>query len=131
MSKYRTALGKTVDMSVLSTKNERVRAVGNMSVNARGDTIDAQGRIVTPVTEKVNEKYSQTVGNRSANPVKKSMPDSKKNPAAQPIPPQAKQEELIELSQFEKELEESMQEDAEIEQIKQEEIKTQQKKGKK
>ncbi len=43
MSKYRTAMGKTVDMAALTAKNEKVRAVGNMSVNARGDTIDARG----------------------------------------------------------------------------------------
>jgi hypothetical protein len=41
-----------------------------MSVNARGDTIDAHGRIVEPVTSKVNEAYGKTVGNRSAHAVK-------------------------------------------------------------
>jgi hypothetical protein len=126
MAKYRTALGKTVDMSVLATKNEKVRAVGNMSVNARGDTIDAQGKVITPVTEKVNQNYSKTVGNRSANPVRKPMPESKK-----PQAPQPQAEELIELSQFEKELEEDMADDAEVERIKQEELKAQQKRGKK
>ena len=92
MAKYRTALGKTIDMSVLATKNEKVRAVGNMSVNARGDTIDAQGRVVTPVTEKVNQNYAKTVGNRSANPVRKSIPEPKKQQ-----PPQPQVEELVEL----------------------------------
>jgi hypothetical protein len=127
MSKYRTALGKTIDMSVLAAKNEKVRAVGNMPVNARGDIIDTQGRIITPVTEKVNQNYAKTVGNRSANPVKKSIPDSKKV-----MPPQqSKTEELVELSQFEKELEETMEDDMDIEKIKEEEMKSQQKRGKK
>jgi type II secretory pathway component PulC len=127
MSKYRTALGKTIDMSVLAAKNEKVRAVGNMPVNARGDIIDAQGRIVTPVTEKVNQNYAKTVGNRSANPVKKSIPDAKRTPLTQ----QSTTEELIELSQFEKELEETMENDMDIEKIKEEEMKSQQKRGKK
>lgn len=127
MAKYRTALGKTVDMSVLATKNEKVRAVGNMPVNARGDTIDSMGRVVTPVTEKVNDSYAKTVGNRSANPVRKPMPDSKKAPQ----PQEPKQEELMELSQYEKELEESMGDDEEVERIKAEELKAQQKRGKK
>ncbi len=71
MSKvYRTALGKTVDMSALASKNERVRAVGNMNVNARGDTIDSFGRIIVPVTKKVGDKYQKTVSNRAANVVK-------------------------------------------------------------
>jgi hypothetical protein len=127
MSKYRTALGKTIDMSVLASKNEKVRAVGNMSVNARGDTIDAQGKIVTPVTEKVNQGYAKTVGNRSANPVKKSLPDSKKQ-QSQPV---TVEDELVELSQYEKELESELEDDIETENIKAEELKAQQKRGKK
>lgn len=70
MGTYRSALGKQVDMSALAAKNQRVRAVGNMSVNARGDTIDSQGRIIQPVTEKVTNNYSKTVGNRSAHATK-------------------------------------------------------------
>lgn len=66
MGIYRTAQGKKIDMSVLARKNERTRAVGNMSVNARGDTIDSQGRIVVPVTKKVGDKYQRTVSNRAA-----------------------------------------------------------------
>ncbi len=71
MAKYRTAMGKVVDMSQLAAKNERARAVGNMSVNARGDTIDATGKIVLPVTKKVGDRYQKTVSNRAANIVKK------------------------------------------------------------
>lgn len=80
MSKYRTAQGKMVDMSALMAQNERTRAVGNMKVNARGDTIDDHGRIIVPVTQKVGEKYQKTVGNKSAQ-VKKpiaSAPQTKK-----------------------------------------------------
>jgi hypothetical protein len=71
MAKYRTAMGKVVDMSQLAAKNERARAVGNMSVNARGDTIDATGKIILPVTKKVGDRYQKTVSNRAANIVKK------------------------------------------------------------
>jgi len=66
MGIYRTAQGKRLDMTILARKNERTRAVGNMSVNARGDTIDSQGRIVVPVTKKVGDKYQRTVSNREA-----------------------------------------------------------------
>lgn len=66
MAVYRTAQGKRLDMSVLARKNERTRAVGNMSVNARGDTIDSQGRVIVPVTKKVGDKYQRTVSNRAA-----------------------------------------------------------------
>ena len=66
MGIYRTAQGKRLDMAMLARKNERVRAVGNMSVNARGDTIDSQGRVIVPVTKKVGDKYQRTVSNRAA-----------------------------------------------------------------
>jgi len=77
MSTYRTALGKSLDMSALVARNEKTRAVGNMKVNARGDTIDGQGRIVEPVTSKVSKQYEKTVGNKSAQPVAKKPPAKK------------------------------------------------------
>lgn len=68
MPVYRSAMGKSVDMGALSAQNERVRAVGNGKMNARGDVIDSEGRVVKPNTNKVNEIYSKTVTNRSAVP---------------------------------------------------------------
>lgn len=118
MSKYRTALGKIVDMGALTAKNEKVRAVGNIPVNARGDTIDGQGRIIKPVTEKVTDGYAKTVGNKSANPVKRPMPQINK--------PEPKID-LEELTPLERELEESLEDDLEVEKIKQEELKKQSK----
>jgi len=70
MAKYRSAKGKMIDMSALATQNERVKAVGNMKVNARGDIIDASGNIVIPVNKKVSDRYAKTVTNRAANIVK-------------------------------------------------------------
>ena len=58
---HRSALGKTIDMSTLVSKNEKVRAVGNMNVNARGDIIDSHGRIVQDNTQRVKRQYSNTV----------------------------------------------------------------------
>lgn len=104
MTKYRTAMGKTIDMASLTAKNEKVRAVGNMSVNARGDTIDSQGKIVVPATQKVSSSYQKTVGNKSANLVKQQPNVSK--PVVQ------------ELTKEEIELEQSFDNDLEIEQIK-------------
>lgn len=118
MSKYRTALGKVVDMGALTAKNEKVRAVGNVPVNARGDTIDAYGRVIKPVTEKVTDGYAKTVGNKSANPVNRPIQAPVK--PAQPI-------ELEELTAAERELEDSLEDDLEVEKIKQEEIKKQNK----
>ena len=102
MKQYRTAQGKMIDMGAPAAKNERTRAVGNMSVNARGDTVDDHGRIIVPVTQKVGEKYQKTVGNKSAQ-VRRS-----RNP--QPKPEELTPEEL--------DLESALDDDIEIEKIK-------------
>lgn len=77
MAQYRSAQGKMIDMNALAAKNEKVRAVGNMKVNARGDTIDAHGKIIIPVTQKVGAAYEATVGNKNAQS-KKSKPTNTK-----------------------------------------------------
>lgn len=115
MKSYRSAMGKSVDMGALSSKNEKTRAVGNMRVNARGDTIDAHGRIIKPVTAKVNQAYSQTVGNRGA--ISTAQSDVPKQRV--PVKPIVKEE----LTSFERELEESFEDDLEVEKIKAQETK--------
>ncbi len=110
MKQYRSAQGKTVDMAALAAKNEKVRAVGNMKVNARGDTIDASGKILVPVTQKVGEKYQKTVGNRSAQPRK-----VKEAKISNELREQLTSEEL--------ELESGLDQDIEIEKIKSKETK--------
>jgi len=57
---YKTAQGKMLDMGALRLQNERVRAVGNMKVNARGDKIDDRGGIVATKTSQVNKQYNRT-----------------------------------------------------------------------
>lgn len=63
MSKYRTAMGRTVDMGAMSTRNEKTRAVGNMKSNARGDLLDAQNRIIQDASSRTAEAYNKTVVN--------------------------------------------------------------------
>jgi len=115
MKQYRSAQGKTVDMAALAAKNEKTRAVGNMKVNARGDTIDATGKILVPVTQKVGAKYQATVGNRTAQPVK-----NKAAPVKETKKPVT---EVKELTNEELELESSFDDDLEVEQIKAKESK--------
>lgn len=47
-------------MGALRLQNERVRAVGNMKVNARGDVIDDRGSIVSSKPNQVNRQYNRT-----------------------------------------------------------------------
>jgi hypothetical protein len=58
-NQHRSAMGKIIDMDVIRSKNEHVRAVGNMPVNARGDTIDSIGRVIEPITTKLNKQHQQ------------------------------------------------------------------------
>lgn len=108
MKVYKSALGKQVDMAALAAKNEKVRAVGNMKVNARGDTIDATGRVIVPVTQKVNNSYAKTVVNKGA---------QVSNPNNTPNKPKE------ELTVEEQLIEDSFEEDLEIEKIKAQESK--------
>ena len=112
MSKHRSALGKTVDMGALIAKNEKTLAVGNMKVNARGDTVDSHGRIVKSVNEKVNEIYGKTVGNKSAH-VQRSQ-HARPQPAKAP-PIVAPKEEL---TKWEQEIDSNIEDELEIEKIK-------------
>jgi glycine cleavage system H lipoate-binding protein len=61
---YKTALGKTVDMGKLVLQNEKVRAVGNMKVNARGDVIDDMNRVISSKNDQVNKQYNKQTAPR-------------------------------------------------------------------
>jgi hypothetical protein len=54
---YRSANGKTVDMGALRLQNEKVRAVGNMRVNARGDEINDMNEVIRTRNEQVGKQY--------------------------------------------------------------------------
>lgn len=108
MKNYRTALGKTIDMAALASKNEKVRAVGNQrNINARGDTIDSAGKVIMPATKKVGTNYAKTVGNKSAQPAM---------PAKTPVQKE-------QLTPEELDLDAALSDDIEIEQIKAKETK--------
>ena len=67
----RSAMGKQVDMSALMSKNEKVRAVGNMNVNARGDIIDNQNKIIQDSTKRVKNTYNRSTAPQQRREVKK------------------------------------------------------------
>jgi hypothetical protein len=90
---YRTARGKTVDMGALMLQNEKVRAVGNMDVNARGDRIDANGNVIDSKNRQIQrqvhrqtsaaptENFSSTQAVRQAQAAK-ALTDMPKAPVA-------------------------------------------------
>lgn len=59
---YRTAMGKTVDMGAIILQNENTRAVGNMAVNARGDRVDTNNRVIDKKSNQIKrQQKKQTV----------------------------------------------------------------------
>ena len=60
---HRSANGKTVDMGALRLKNENVRAVGNMRVNARGDLVDDKNQVIATKNQQVNQNYNNQTSN--------------------------------------------------------------------
>jgi hypothetical protein len=72
---YRTAQGKVVDLGALQSQNEHVRAVGNMQVNARGDKIDANGRVISTRSQQVNRNLDRTT-NSVSEPVPRAKNES-------------------------------------------------------
>jgi hypothetical protein len=57
---YQTAQGQSVDLGAIVLKNEHVRAVGNMNVNARGDKIDGDNRIVDERSQQTQRQTERT-----------------------------------------------------------------------
>jgi hypothetical protein len=53
---YRSAMGKTVDMGALLLQNESVRAVGNMGVNARGDVINSNNKVIEKKSRQIQRQ---------------------------------------------------------------------------
>jgi len=56
MTVYKTAKGRPIDMGKLMSQNELLPAVGNAKVNARGDKLGSNGKIV----QKREERYADT-----------------------------------------------------------------------
>jgi len=78
---YRTAQGKIVDLGALEVQNEHVRAVGNMNVNARGDKLDADGRVISTRSQQVNRNLNRTT-NATAGPIPASSRTQKEEDSA-------------------------------------------------
>jgi hypothetical protein len=77
---YRTAAGKQIDMDQLILKNEDTIAIGNMRVNARGDELGPNGKVVKPRNQRVSETYNLTGMVPVDEPVATSAPGTKQKP---------------------------------------------------
>ena len=57
---YKTAQGKSVDLGTIMLQNEHVRAVGNMGVNARGDIIDSNNKVIETKSRQIQRQNQKT-----------------------------------------------------------------------
>jgi hypothetical protein len=81
---YKSAMGKTVDMGSLLLQNEQVRAVGNMNVNARGDRLDSNNKVVESKNLQIQRKYNKQT-NVSAGPASTSTLSAKQPTQTPPV----------------------------------------------
>lgn len=56
---YTSMRGKEIDMEKLSLRNEKIPAVGNMKVNARGDELGPGGKIVRTREQILQDYYAK------------------------------------------------------------------------
>lgn len=69
---YKSAQGKSVDLGTIILQNEHVRAVGNMNVNARGDLLDNENRVIETKPRQI-QRQNARITNVSATPVQTSI----------------------------------------------------------
>lgn len=80
--RYKTHRGREFNMTAFAEKNGDVRAVGNASMNARGDVIDSKGNVKIP-----NQVISRATANLKNND--SSMVSLKADPEIKNTPPAA------------------------------------------
>jgi hypothetical protein len=86
---HRSANGKMIAMETLRLENEKTIAVGNMKVNARGDTLGPGGRPMATKQETVNEYYNlhtPTIGGNQVVPAQAVLREQQFDaPSADPL----------------------------------------------
>jgi hypothetical protein len=94
---YKSAMGKAVDLGSLILQNEAVRAVGNMNVNARGDRLDGNNRVIDQKNRQVQRQYQRTTNVSNSAPVQTGTRAAKQTAAEIVLPSEAEQEMLAEF----------------------------------
>lgn len=82
--RVRTARGKMIDMAAISAKHENTKAVGNVSMNARGDRLNPDGSVKVTA-----EQVARTHHNIKTPPQETAISDPKPlqpKPVAEPAP---------------------------------------------
>lgn len=88
---YRSMQGRMVDMEKMMNQNELAPAIGNISVNARGDELGPGGKIIRKREEIMADYYEN---NPKAIPEKKSPVRTKNDSNSDPSPIQTNKKDL-------------------------------------
>ena len=83
---YRSSQGKSVDLGALLLQNETVRAVGNMGVNARGDRINIQNKVIDTKAKISQRAYNKQIGPQDDTPQSFAPPVTNVVPAQSTAP---------------------------------------------
>jgi len=91
---YKSAQGKSIDLGTIMLQNEKVRAVGNMNVNARGDRLDSNNTVIESKPRQIQRRNARTTNvaattvHTSANKAKKArkeQPEQTVNPVDEEV----------------------------------------------
>lgn len=89
--RYKTHRGKEFNMTAFAEKNGDVRAVGNASMNARGDIIDSKGNVKIPnqvisrASANLKNNETSSVGLKADAEIKNAAPTGTPAPTAPTI----------------------------------------------
>jgi hypothetical protein len=64
---YKSMQGREVDMDQMLAKNEKIAAVGNVRMNARGDELGQGGKVLRTREEIVAQYYQDNQDNQEGN----------------------------------------------------------------
>jgi len=80
---YKSSQGRSIDLGIIMLQNEKVRAVGNMNVNARGDKLDSNNVVIETKPRQIQRQNARTT-NVSTAAVESSAIKTKKARKNQP-----------------------------------------------
>jgi len=80
---FRSAQGQSIDLGTIKLRNEHVRAVGNMNVNARGDILNGSNQVIETKSRQI-QKQNARLTNVVDTPVHTSSAAARRARAAEP-----------------------------------------------
>ena len=96
---HRTAQGRVIDMAAMATQHEKVRAVGNMNMNARGDIVDSNNNVIKSRVQQTNQHYNRSVSqNIQERPTAPAPKPAARTPTPDPVIQEKNQEPISGLA---------------------------------